>query len=204
MVGQRRIKKSNKKRTSFPNLMLAQTSFSNRNLPKMSVVLDLDETLVHANFCPPKRYDFTIDVPCDGQTITVYIQKRPGVDEFIRTVAREFDVFIYTASHISYALPVMQSILPCFPAERILWRGHCRLVKGFIVKDLSIFNRDLARVVLVDNSPQSFLLQPQNGIPISTWVGDYSDMALMDQLLPFLRYCGSVDDVRSVITPAVQ
>jgi RNA polymerase II subunit A small phosphatase-like protein len=114
-----------------------------------------------------------------------------SIKAFDISYAREFD--------IGYALPVMQGILPWFPAQRILWCGHCHLVKGFIVKDLSIFNRDLAQVVLVDNSPQSFVLHPQDGIPISTWVGDYSDTALMDQLLPFLRYCGSVDDVRSVI-----
>jgi RNA polymerase II subunit A small phosphatase-like protein len=184
--------------------MTASPSFSSQPLPKLSVVLDLDETLVHANFTPPELYDFTVEVPSEGRNVTVYIQKRPGVDEFIRTVAREFDIFIFTASLVSYALPVMQGILPCFPAERILWRGHCRLVKGFIVKDLTIFRRDLARVVLVDNSPQSFLLQPQNGIPISTWVGDYTDTTLMEQLLPFLRCCASISDVRSVIATSVQ
>jgi RNA polymerase II subunit A small phosphatase-like protein len=184
--------------------MLASPPYDSRSLPKLSLVLDLDETLVHANFTPPEVYDFTIDVQSGGQHYTVYIQKRPGVDEFIRTVAREFDLFIFTASHLSYALPVMQGILPCFLPRRILWRGHCRLVNGYIGKDLTIFRRDLARVVLVDNSPQSFLLQPQNGVPISTWVGDYSDTTLMEQLLPFLRCCASVSDVRSVITPSVQ
>jgi TFIIF-interacting CTD phosphatase-like protein len=37
-----------------------------------------------------------------------------------------------------------------------------------LVKDLCIFQRNLARVILVDNGFQSFLLQPQNGVLIKT------------------------------------
>jgi len=33
------------------------------------------------------------------------------------------------------------------------------------VKDLSCISQDLCRVVIVDNNPFSFLLQPLNGIP---------------------------------------
>jgi RNA polymerase II subunit A small phosphatase-like protein len=33
------------------------------------------------------------------------------------------------------------------------------------VKDLSCLSKDLSRVVIVDNNPFSFLLQPLNGIP---------------------------------------
>jgi Dullard-like phosphatase family protein len=183
---------------------MSSAPFSPKDLPKLSVVLDLDETLVHASLTPPDVYDIKIDIPTDGQSATVYVQKRPGVDEFIRTVSIEFDVFIFTASHINYAIPVVHAILPCFPAERILWRGHCTLISGFLVKDLKIFRRDLARVILVDNSPQSFLLQPENGLLISTWVGDYGDTTLIGELLPFLRCCTSVADVRTVIAASLQ
>ncbi|KAJ6865280.1 FCP1-like domain [Populus alba x Populus x berolinensis] len=34
-----------------------------------------------------------------------------------------------------------------------------------LVKDLSCLSKDLSRVVIVDNNPFSFLLQPLNGIP---------------------------------------
>jgi Dullard-like phosphatase family protein len=173
-------------------------------LAKLSVVLDLDETLVHASFTEPAVYDFKLAIPCAARPVTVYVQKRPGVEAFIRAVASEFDVFVFTASHIDYALPVVQQILPCFPPERVLWRCHCRLHAGFLVKDLAVFQRDLARMVIVDNLPQSFMLQPENGIPISTWTGDYDDAALMGALLPFLRCCAAVADVRSLISSCVQ
>ena len=43
------------------------------------------------------------------------------------------------------------------------------------VKDLGRLNRDLARVVLVDNTPWSFLLQPANGVPAAPYLGSPHD-----------------------------
>jgi RNA polymerase II subunit A small phosphatase-like protein len=37
------------------------------------------------------------------------------------------------------------------------------------VKDLSCLSKDFQRIVLVDNNPYSFLLQPLNGIPCITF-----------------------------------
>jgi RNA polymerase II subunit A small phosphatase-like protein len=170
---------------------------------KLTVVLDLDETLVHATFIAPELYDFELAIPCGEHSVTVYVRTRPGVDEFIKAAFHEFDLFIFTASDLNYALPVLQKIHPSFPAERILGRAHCRLLNGFIVKDLTLFQRDLSRVILIDNSIQSFLLQPQNGLLITTWVGDREDNILMNQLLPFLKSCVTAPDVRSVLLSMV-
>jgi len=43
------------------------------------------------------------------------------------------------------------------------------------VKDLRILERDLSRVVLVDNSPITYLFQKHNGIPIVSFVDDPRD-----------------------------
>ena len=47
-----------------------------------------------------------------------------------------------------------------------LYRNHCTLEKGFYVKDLRVVNRNLENVAIVDKSAFSFLLRPENGIPI--------------------------------------
>jgi Dullard-like phosphatase family protein len=168
-------------------------------LPKLSVVLDLDETLVHGCLSRPEWYDFEVSVEFGPTPIPVYIQERPGAREFFEAVAREFDVFIFTASRMEYAVPVVQRLLPCFPAERILTRPHCRFVKGLLVKDLTIFGRDLSRVVIVDNMRESFMLQPWNGVEVPTWVGDQNDRTLLDELLPFLRMSSMACDVREFL-----
>jgi Dullard-like phosphatase family protein len=168
-------------------------------LSKLSVVLDLDETLVHGSLSCPEWYDFEFSVDFGPSPVRVYVQERPGAREFLRSVAREFEVFIFTASRIEYAVPVVQHLLPCFPVERILTRPHCRFLNGFLVKDLTVFQRDLSRVVLVDNLRESFMLQPSNGVQISTWVGDRNDETLLSEVLPFLRLCSVVYDVRDLL-----
>jgi CTD small phosphatase-like protein 2 len=54
------------------------------------------------------------------------------------------------------------------------------------VKDLSKIGRDLEKTIIVDNMPQNFRLQKDNGIFIKTfWGEDNKDAALID-LIPIL------------------
>lgn len=45
------------------------------------------------------------------------------------------------------------------------------VLQTLYAKDMSLFRKDLARAVLIDNSLFSFTLQPDNGIPIADWRG---------------------------------
>ena len=51
---------------------------------------------------------------------------------------------------------------------------------NFFIKDLSKIGRDLSKTIIVDNTPENFQLQAQNGICIKTWIGDEKDHALHD------------------------
>jgi RNA polymerase II subunit A small phosphatase-like protein len=49
------------------------------------------------------------------------------------------------------------------------------------VKDLSCVSKDFCRVVIVDNNPFSFILQPLNGIPCVPFsAGQHSDDQVTD------------------------
>jgi CTD small phosphatase-like protein 2 len=48
------------------------------------------------------------------------------------------------------------------------------------VKDLSLLGRDLNKTIIIDNISDNFILQPDNGIFISTWYDDMSDNFLRE------------------------
>lgn len=49
-------------------------------------------------------------------------------------------------------------------------------------------------VLIIDNSPQSFRLQPQNGIHISSWFENKEDTELF-KLTPMLEYLSQLDNI---------
>jgi len=52
-------------------------------MQKKTIVLDLDETLVHSSEEPLRCYDFAIEVAMEGEATTYYVLKRPGVDDLL-------------------------------------------------------------------------------------------------------------------------
>ncbi|KAI3870630.1 hypothetical protein MKW92_023585, partial [Papaver armeniacum] len=66
------------------------------------------------------------------------------------------------------------------------------------VKDLRRLGVDLAKSVLVDNCPDNFRLQNDNGIEIQSWYFDQQDEELL-VLLPFLERLAGADDVRPIV-----
>lgn len=56
----------------------------------------------------------------------------------------------------------------------------------------------MENVIIIDNSPNSYQFQPENGLPILSWYEDPNDVELM-RLVPALRLLSQIDDVRPVI-----
>ncbi|KAG1841645.1 HAD-like domain-containing protein, partial [Suillus tomentosus] len=81
-----------------------------KHVGKKCLVLDLDQTLVHINIMPIPDPDFVVPVQIEHQWHNMYVQKRPGVDEFLRQMGELYEVVVYTASLGSYADPVMDHL----------------------------------------------------------------------------------------------
>ena len=74
---------------------------------KKTLILDLDETLVHSSFKPPENPDLTLPVEIDGSINHVYVLVRPGTLEFLEVLSEYYEIVIFTASMQKYAEPLM-------------------------------------------------------------------------------------------------
>lgn len=71
--------------------------------PHLTLVLDLDETLVHCTTSPIPNPDLTFSVEFNGEQFQVFALKRPFLEEFLHQVSQHFEVIIFTASQQIYA-----------------------------------------------------------------------------------------------------
>jgi len=165
---------------------------------KKTLVLDLDETLVHSSFKPIAQPDYVIPVQIENQVHNVYVLKRPGVDEFLKAMGEIYEIVIFTASVGKYADPVLDTLDKYKVVRHRLFREACIHYKGNYVKDLSQLGRNLKHVIILDNSPASYIFHPTNAIPVTSWFNDTEDNELYE-LIPFLTDLKKVDNVTLVL-----
>ncbi|XP_040335716.1 CTD small phosphatase-like protein isoform X5 [Herpailurus yagouaroundi] len=165
---------------------------------KKCVVIDLDETLVHSSFKPISNADFIVPVEIDGTIHQVYVLKRPHVDEFLQRMGQLFECVLFTASLAKYADPVADLLDRWGVFRARLFRESCVFHRGNYVKDLSRLGRELSKVIIVDNSPASYIFHPENAVPVQSWFDDMTDTELLD-LIPFFEGLSREDDVYSML-----
>lgn len=174
------------------------------NVGKKTLVLDLDETLVHSSFKKLSTADFLVPVDIEGIVHTVYVLKRPYTDQFLAEAAKLYEVVLFTASLSKYADPLLNMLDTTKAIEHRLFREHCtqqmtQMSHGYVyIKNLAILGRELKNCIIVDNSPQSYAFQPHHAIAIPSWFDDQKDTALLD-LIPVLRHLTTVDDVSTCL-----
>ena len=199
------LKKQIKSHSYSPNRLInSGMKINNGLLPprisnKKTLVLDLDETLVHSNFfpfnCPS---DVIIKIELENEIHDIHVLVRPYVKEFLEKMAKKFEIVIFTASLSKYADPLLNIIDKQGFCPFRLFREHCTLINSTFIKDLKKLGRDLKDIIIIDNSPISFVLNKLNGLPILSWFDDRNDQELK-KLIPLLEFLSQVNDVRDFI-----
>ena len=168
-----------------------------------TLVIDLDETLIHSYFdmVPPRKSEISFEIFLDNKNVQVYTLIRPGAVEFLEKMSEIFEIVIFTASLSMYALPIINYIDKGKKCEFKLFREHCSIFNNGFIKDLKRLSRDLNNLILLDNNPNSYFLNKENGFPIKTWIDDLSDNELF-KIIPYLEFLGEeyVKDVRTILT----
>ena len=170
---------------------------------KKTLVLDLDETLVHSGFIPfNSPSDLVIKIEQDNDVHDIHVLVRPHVEEFLEKMSKRFELVIFTASISNYANPLLNAIDKMGYVPFRLFREHCTLINTAFVKDLTRLGRDLKDIIILDNNPLAYSLHQYNGFPIKSWFDDKNDDELL-KIIPILEFLSYVPDVRDYIKKIV-
>lgn len=169
---------------------------------KLTLVLDLDETLVHCSVTQMFPCDLNLSLSLPGREdspFNVSVRWRPYLFTFLQHIKDKYEIIVFTASQKIYADALLDVMDPTKTIiKHRLFREACRWVNGNFIKDLDVLGRDLSKTIIVDNAPQAYGFHLSNGYPISGWYDDPNDQSLF-YLLQFLEELAGISDVRKVI-----
>ena len=126
----------------------------NKNQKKYTLVLDLEETLVHIN----QKGDCLF---------------RHGLYKFLKEIKPYYELVSFS-NESKYSseqiIDVIETNKKFFDYN--LYREHLTFCGKEFIKDISKLGRDLKKVIIVDNIANNFRLNPENGIQICPFFGD--------------------------------
>ena len=175
--------KNNKKSEKVPYLNFPPTK-------EYTLVLDLDETMICFKFT---EFDQGL-----GK-----LHLRPGLEEFLEEIKKYYEIIVFTSGTKDYAEAILNIIEHKNNSkyfDGLLYREHTTLIGKKYIKDLSKLGRDLSKTIIVDNLPQSYKFQRENGILINSFYGDnMNDRALYELKRILINIYKEKKDVRNSI-----
>ena len=158
----------------------------------LTLVIDLDETLIHY----PDEHLEDLEKKVELENFKI----RPFCFEFLQQLSLYYELVIFTAASQNYADLIIDHIDSKSLISHRLYRQHLSVHNNKLIKDLTKMGRDLKSVIILDNMPENFTLQPDNGIYIKSWRGDENDKCLAWLLPVFVNIANMrPDDVRDVM-----
>lgn len=158
------------------------------------LVLDLDETLLHSR-------EETLGRPADLRVFDYYTYARPHLPLFLAGAAERYELAVWTASTRDYAQQVIAGLFPAglelavvFSRKRCTPRRDHELGEEYYLKGLKKVRRrgyDLARVVMLDDTPRALARHRGNLLPVRAYYGEPDDDELprtLDRLVRLLEF----------------
>ncbi|KEG11987.1 putative nuclear lim interactor-interacting factor [Trypanosoma grayi] len=150
---------------------------------KLTLALDLDETLVYAREGP--------------------LYARPGLDEFFKLCKEKcVEVVVWTAGLRAYAQAIIRNIDKERVVSHCIYR-HSKWFTGYsgYQKDLAALGRPLDRVLIIENTPDCIRGYQQNSILVEDYEGGESADNTIPALIDLIRsLCDSSMTVPQFVT----
>lgn len=168
--------------SKFGGFLLPPQSSEEAARHRLTVVFDLDETLVY------------------GRKGPLYV--RPGIDELFNFLSsQDVEVVVWTSSQHHYADAVVSHIDAPNCVAHVIYRHHiwCNNVamvddqgkKRHSLKNLNLLGRNLDNVLIVENTPDCLLGFEENGLLVEDYDGgeleDFTLFAIIDILRDLLK-----------------
>lgn len=175
------------------------------------LILDLDETLIHASATKARE-------EADFQLFHYFVYKRPGLTDFLTTCAQHFKLAIWSSASDDYVQAVVQQILPPGINLEFVWgRSRCTPFTTPQVDEYGYYNLDgtssyeyakrlkkvrrrgfsLSKTLIVDDTPAKVQQNYGNAIYIRRYLGEAADDELR-HLTAYLLLLKSTEDFRTI------
>lgn len=163
------------------------------------MILDLDETLIHAAEAP-------LDRDAAFRCGPYHVYERPHVPEFLQACARHYEIAVWTSSTADYAACVVEHVMHGVCLEFLWARDRCTKCldpesqEHYWVKDLKKVRRvgyDLERVLVVDDTRQKLERNYGNLVLVQEFTGDPDDRELV-RLADYLVAIAGTADLRAI------
>lgn len=182
------------------------------NKNKILLILDLDETLIHATHKTlPQKVDFMIDY------YSVY--QRPHLSTFLQAIKDDFRLAVWSSASDDYVTQVVEQIFPKDIILEFIWaRSRCTYRRNFFtevygydnsynydnhyeyvkpLKKLKKYGYRLNKMLIVDDTPFKCQNNYGNAIYPRPFIGDTNDKELL-LLTKYLKTLKDCENVRSI------
>lgn len=167
---------------------------------KILLILDLDETLIHAT-------DKKLEIDPDFEYAEYFVYKRPNLYEFLNEMAEHFKLAIWSSADDKYVNDIVDIIQPGEITFEFVWaRSRCTLRRDYALdryvreKRLKKIKKQgfrLEKTLIVDDSPEKTRDNFGNAIYIDPFEGNQKDNELII-LSNFLKSIKDSDNVRTI------